>query len=69
MVVVVVCVWGGEQVGGVGVFLSPSCFSLNPLLGQLTQQVFNCSEEPVQLEALYGNLERIPFWFHQNNAE
>lgn len=39
-----------------GVFLGPSCFSLSPPLGQLTQQVFSCKEELVQFGPLYGNL-------------
>lgn len=48
---------------GGGVSLGPSCLSLNPPLGQLTQQIFSCKEKPVPFGPLYGNLEQIPSGF------
>ncbi len=52
-----------EGGGGGGVFLGPSCFSLSPPPGQLTQQVFSGKEELVEFGPLYGKLERIPSGF------
>lgn len=55
---VIVCMFEGG-----GVSLSPSCFSLNPPLGQLTQQIFSWKEDLVQFGPLYGNVEQIPSGF------
>lgn len=66
-----VSVWGGVGVGGGSLSLSlcPSCFSISPPLGYLTQQVFSCKEELVQFGPLYGNVERNPSGFIKNNED